>query len=378
MTPVYLDFAATTPVDSRVAELVLRLMTQEYGNAGSRTHATGAAALKHVNKAREQIATALGSTSDEIIFTSGATEANNLALLGLEAFGRRVKRMHVVSTAIEHKAVLEPLQRLEVRGFELSLVPPDSNGRVDAQALLEAVRPDTLLVSVMHANNETGAVQPIGALADGLEGKDAYLHVDAAQSFGRETPALRHRRIDLISLSGHKLYAPKGVGALCVRRRDRQRVPLEPLMVGGGQERGLRPGTLPVPLIAGFGLASELAHKEQESRRARCAAIRSEALHALAPLAPVVHGTDGAVLPHILSFAVRGVDSEAIMVAANDLVEISNGSACTSSEYAPSHVLVAMGLDEDVIAGTVRVSWSHDVGDVPWELFAQRIADLRL
>lgn len=377
MSPVYLDNAATTPTDPRVSELVLRLMTEEFGNAGSRTHGYGIEALGHVKRARQQISSALGGTPDEILFTSGATEANNLALLGLEAFGRTSGRRHIVTTAIEHKAVLEPLERLEARGFEIQRVCPDRDGRVDPEAVLRAIRDDTLLVSVMHANNETGALQPICAIADALGDKPVYLHSDAAQSFGRETEALRHPRIDMVSISGHKLFAPKGVGALCVRRRGGKRVPLEPLMVGGGQERGLRPGTLPVPLIAGFGLASELAEKEAGARRATCLATRQRALQALAPLAPTIHAEGGPHLPHILSFAVAGVDSEALMVASKDLVAISNGSACTSAEYAPSHVLVAMGLDDDAIAGTVRFSWSHLSQDIPWESLAQRIADLR-
>lgn len=378
-TPLYLDNAATTQPDPRVIDLVMRLMIEDYGNAGSRTHAFGIQALKAVNRARDQVAKVVGATPDEIIFTSGATESDNIAILGLADYGTATGRRHLVASAIEHKAVLEPLAHLKTRGFEVTLIKPDRQGHVFAADVLAAVRPDTLLVSLMHANNETGALQPIAAVADGLGDDGPYLHVDAAQTFGREIEALRHSRIDLISISGHKIFAPKGVGALVVRRRGGRRVPLAPLMFGGGQERGLRPGTQPVPLIAGLGLASELALKEADARRQICQTIRAEVLDALAPLGPLVLGGAGEeTLPHILSFAVPGVDSEAVMVAAKDLFALSNGSACTSSSYEPSHVLTAMGLDEDQLAGTVRLSWSHETGVAPWSELVRRLDDLRL
>lgn len=372
-----MDSAATTPVDPRVAALVVRLMTEEYGNAGSRTHGYGVDALREVNNARERIASCLASTPDEVVFTSGATEADNLTILGLAARGSATGRQHIVSTAIEHKAVLEPLEHLRSRGFEVTLVRPARSGRVSAEDVAAALRPDTLLVSVMHGNNETGALQPIEEIAARLGDEDIFFHVDAAQTFGREPHALENRRIDLISISGHKIFAPKGIGALIVRRRNGRRAPIAPLMFGGGQERGLRPGTLPTPLIAGLGLAAELAEKEREDRRRQCLAIRNDALAALARLNPIIHGERGPILPHILSFALPGVDSEAIMVSARDLVAISNGSACTSSHYAPSHVLTAMGLDPEVVQGTIRISWSHMAPPVAWDSFAKRLEDLR-
>ncbi len=376
---VYLDHAATTIIDPRVAEFVMTVMTEEFGNAGSRTHEFGLAALRHVNLARERVAAAVGAQPDEIIFTSSATESDNIALLGLAAHGAATGRRHIVSTAIEHKAVLEPLALLEARGFEVTRVPPAPTGHVSASDVLAAVRSDTLAVSVMHANNETGALQPIAAITSGLDPEGPFLHIDAAQTFGRLTATLRDRRIDLVSLSAHKAFGPKGVGALVARRRGMRRPPLAPLMVGGGQERGLRPGTQPVPLIAGFGLAAELAAKEEGARASACQAIRREALAALAPLAPVVHGDEAVgILPNILSIAVPGVDSEAVMVALKGIAAISNGSACTSSSYEPSHVLTGMGLSSDEIAGTVRISWSHATGRVDWAGIAERIADLRI
>lgn len=378
--PVYLDCAATTAVDPRVAELVMHLMTEEFGNSGSRTHIYGAAAKAAVSRAREQIGQAVGSEPDDVVFTSGATESDNLAILGFAAFGEATGRRHIVSTGIEHKAILEPLAHLAERGFEVTLLRPDSSGYISSDELLLAIRPDTLLVSMMHANNETGAIQPIVAVADGMERyQDVFLHVDAAQTFGKENADLRLPRIDLISLSAHKVFAPKGVGALIVRRRGNRRAPLAPLMFGGGQERGLRPGTLPVPLVAGFGLASALADSEMAKRRALCLAHREAALDAFKPLGPIVHGDDRkGVLPHILSMAIPGLDSEAVMVVSKQLVAISNGSACTSARYEPSHVLVAMGLDQAVIAGTIRLSWSHMTEVVPWADLAASLDDLRL
>jgi cysteine desulfurase len=375
---IYLDMAATTPTDPRVAELVLRLMTQEFGNAGSRTHSFGTDALAMVNMARAQIARVIRAEISDVIFTSGATEADNIAILGAVAHGRATARRHIVSTAIEHKAVLEPLEHLATQGFEITLLAPDRDGYVAADEVIAAIRPDTLLVSVMHANNETGAIQPVTEIAERLSPDGPLFHVDAAQTFGRLNEELSHPRIDLLALSGHKTYAPKGVGALIARRRDGKRPPLQPLMFGGGQERGLRPGTLPVPLIAGFGLAAQLAQQERLIRRKACEAIRRQAIEALEVLDPVIHGNpERGVLPHILSIAVRGVDAEAAMVAAKELVAISNGSACTSASYTPSHVLVAMGLDADLVSGTVRISWSHHSDNIPWSDLASRIDDLR-
>lgn len=373
----YWDAAATTPVDPRVAELVLRLMTEEFGNAGSRTHQAGAAALAQTSAARRRVATAAGADEDEVVFTSGATEANNLGLLGLAAHGAASGRRHVISTAIEHKAVLEPLDRLADRGFEVELVPPREDGAVRADDVLGRVRSDTLLVSVMHANNETGARQPVGNIADGLAGHDAYLHVDAAQTFGKEGADLAHRRIDLIAASAHKVFGPKGVGALVARRRGWDRPPLEPLMVGGGQERGLRPGTVPVPLVAGFGLAVELAAAERDAREKECLRRRDDALAALLAAGAQVNGMPQGGLPHVLNVSFPGADGEAVMIAWRDLVAVSNGSACTSSSYRPSHVLSAMGLPDDRVRGAVRLSWWHGADEVDWDEAARRVRGLR-
>lgn len=374
--PVYLDCNATAPVDPAVREVVMAWLG-DVGNAGSRTHEYGSRARKAVERARDQIAAVVGATPGEIVFTSGATESNNLAVLGLAPFGEANGRRHVVSTAIEHKAVLEPLESLAARGFEVTFVTPGSDGAVRADAVQAAVRDDTLLVSVMQVNNETGVRQPVEAVADALEEHEAYLHVDAAQGFGKELTALRSPRVDLISISSHKVYGPTGVGALVVRRRGFDKAPLACLMRGGGQERGLRPGTLPVALIAGLGAAAELAETDVDERRERCAMVRELALDALRPLGIRIHGALEVSLPHVLNFSVEGVDSEALMVGVRDLVAVSNGSACTSQSYTPSHVLKAMGLPAVAVAGAVRMSWCHLTPAVDWEAVARRIESLR-
>lgn len=375
--PVYLDCNATAPVDPAVRDAVVRWLSDEVGNAGSRTHEYGARAKRAVQIARDQVAAVIGASADEVLFTSGATESNNLAILGLAPYGESAGRRHIVSTAIEHKAVLEPLEALAKKGFVTTLIRPDASGAVSADAVRAALRPDTLLVSVMHVNNETGVRQPIEAIAVALEHHDAYFHVDAAQGFGKDLDGLRCPRIDLISISSHKIYGPVGVGALVARRRGFKKPPLAPLSYGGGQERGLRPGTLPVPLIVGLGLAAEVASKDANERQARCAAIRAKALAALQPLPIRLHGDPDRTLPHVLNFSVDGIDSEALMLALKDIAAVSNGSACTSQSYEPSHVLTAMGLPEEAVAGAVRLSWCHMTPDVDWKEIAARIETLR-
>lgn len=373
----YLDMAATTPVHPTVAETVMRIMTEEFGNAGSRTHEFGARAKKTVESARRVLARTLDAEPRDVVFCSGATEANNLALLGLEFHARSQGRLHIVSTAIEHKAVLEPLAELEKRGFDVDLIRPGSDGRVAPDDVLNAVRDDTALVSVMHVNNETGVVQPIVDIGRALaeSGVPALLHVDAAQSFGRRNEELLHARPDMVSLSGHKLGAPKGVGALVLRRRGFDAPKLRPLLFGGGQERGLRPGTQPVALIAGLARAAELAEAAPEWA-AGCLKVRTELLEALAPLAPVLHGDQAHVAPHILNFAIPGVNSEAALVALRGLAAVSNGSACTSARYAPSHVLTAMGLPSQSVSGALRFSWGPET-NVEYSAVAEALGALR-
>ena len=374
---VYLDCNATTPIEPRVQEEVRRYMTIEFGNAGSRTHGFGARAKEAVQRARDQVAAVVSAKRDEVIFTSGATESNNLAILGLAKHGEETGRKHIVSTQIEHKAVLEPLQVLATRGFDVTLIPPTSGGWVEPEAVKNAVRDDTLLVSVMHVNNETGVAQPVSEVAETLADHPAFLHVDAAQGFGKDLITLQDSRLDLISVSAHKIYGPKGVGALVVRRRRFKRPRLTPLLYGGGQERGLRPGTLPVPLVVGLGLAADLAARHAHERTETCRTFRELALKALAPLGAFINGDQEKTLPHTLNLSFPGLDSEAVMVALKDVVAISNGSACTSQSYEPSHVLKAMGLSDEIVAGAVRISWCHMTECVDWEKIVDAIQRLR-
>jgi cysteine desulfurase len=266
---------------------------------------------------------------------------------------------------------------MEKLGFEVTLVPPNKAGWVEPDAIKEAIREETLLVSVMHVNNETGVIQPIADIATLLAEHEAFFHVDAAQGFGKEISTLRNPRIDMISASAHKIYGPKGIGALIVRRRGYQKVPLKPLMYGGGQERKLRPGTLAVPLIVGFGVAAALALKHSEERANFCRVYRDKLLKALAVFNPVIHGDLDRCLPHVINFSIAGVDSEAAMLALKGIVAISNGSACTSSSYTPSHVLKAMGLADENIQAALRLSWCHFTQAVDWKEIVERLNRLR-
>lgn len=374
---VYLDCNATTPVDPEVEGEFLRFIRDEFGNAGSRTHEYGARAKQAVQKARDQVAEVVKCKREEVIFTSGATEGNNLALLGLRDHGEDASQRHIISTAIEHKAVLEPLEHLAGQGFETTLVKPDASGAVEPEKIAAALRSDTLLISVMHVNNETGIIQPLDEIIRALGEHEAFLHVDAAQGFGKRIEDLQDPRIDLVSISGHKIFAPKGIGALITRRRGYRRPPLTPLIFGGGQERGLRPGTLPVALIVALGKAAEVAVRDNKKRTAQCESIKRSAIEAFEELGGVVNGDQSRAIPNTLSVAVPGLDSEAAMVAVKDIVAISNGSACTSQSYSPSHVLAAMGLTDEQVQGTLRLSWCHLTPEVPWGEVVSALRSLR-
>lgn len=355
--PIYLDYAATTPVSERVAAVVNHYMTVEFGNSGSRTHEWGTRAKKAVAEARAYLAFTMDASPEELIFTSGATESNNLAILGLAEYGRETGRMHLVTSATEHKAVLEPMEHLAKQGFEVDFLRPGPSGRFSVEDIMSNVREDTLLVSLMHVNNETGVMQPIAELAEALVETKTYFHVDAAQGFAKYPEDLRSA-IDLISFSGHKIGAPKGIGGLLLRRRGWSVPPLAPITFGGGQERGLRPGTLPVPLVAGLSTAVEEFAAARDAWVVRVSDCSTTLLQSLETLGAEVNGSASMFrAPNILNIAVNGRDSESFLLEHRGDWAVSVGSACTSSVYKSSHVLAAMGLAMERIERSIRFSF---------------------
>jgi cysteine desulfurase len=359
--PIYLDYNATTPVDPRVFEAMAPFFTQAFGNAASRTHAFGRVAEQAVLRARNQVAAALNVEQDdrlgarEIIWTSGATEANNLAIKGV-ADQYRDKGRHIITQVTEHKAVLDPCKRLAAQGYDVTVLPVDRGGRVSAAQVADAVRPDTILVSIMYANNETGVVQPIRQIGKVCKERGILFHTDATQAVGKLPMDVQADGIDLLSLSAHKLYGPKGVGVLYVRKKN-PRVRLSPLLDGGGHERGFRSGTLNVPGIVGLGLACEIAEQELVNERMRLSALRdrleSALSHRVGPI--VVNGERSARLPHVANLSFPNVDGTSLLNALDDIA-VSSGSACTSASLEASHVLRAMGLSEDLAHSAIRFS----------------------
>lgn len=353
--PVYLDYAATTPVDPRVAQVMAQYLTGEgiFGNPSSASHAYGREAAQHLEAARADVAALIGAAPECMVFTSGATEADSLAILGV-ARGRASFGRHLVSMRTEHKAVLDACRRLEKEGFELSWVAPSADGLVDPAAVAAALRPDTQLVSIMHANNELGVIQDIPAIAAACRERGVLLHTDAAQSAGRLPMDVAALGADLVSLSAHKLYGPKGVGALYVAARARPWV--QPLLLGGGQERGLRPGTVPLHQVAGFAAAARLVRDEGSADAQRCAALAGRLWAQLASLPGLrFNGHPGRRLPGFLSVSVEGVEGESLLAGLGELA-LSSGSACDSAVAEPSYVLRAIGLSAGLAQATLRIS----------------------
>jgi cysteine desulfurase len=347
-------------------------------NSGSRTHVFGQQAKEAVERAREQVAQLIGATSDEIVFTSGATESNNLAILGLAEWGKEIGRLHVLGTAIEHKAVLEPLDRLRTWGFDVELLPVTPGGFVEPDEVKRRLRKDTFLVSMMHANNETGVLQPVEEVGSLLAGTATLFHIDAAQTYGKEVDILERVVCDFLSISGHKIYGPQAIGALRVSKKKLDRRRIKALVVGGGQERGFRSGTVPVAPVVGLGKAAELARAEYRERQNQARRVKMEFLKGISDVSHWLNGDQDRCQSHVLNVGFPGVDSEALMVELRDVVAISNGSACTSSQYGPSHVLKAMGLDEDAIDSAVRISWGPGIDALPAECFVNAVRTLRI
>jgi cysteine desulfurase len=375
--PIYLDHQATTPVDPRVLEAMLPVFREDFGNAASHTHRYGWRAEALVEVAREQVAAAIGARDPrEIIFTSGATEADNLALRGaLRAHRGRGDRVVTVET--EHPAVLETCRALATEGFRSAELPVDGEGALESDALAALCDPGTVLVSVMAANNEIGALPPLAEIGALCAERDVLFHSDAAQAVGKIPLDVEALGIDLLSISAHKMYGPKGVGALYVRRRRRsgQRLRLDPILTGGGHERGLRPGTLPVPGIVGFGVACAIAEAEREAEAQRLLALRERLLAALRGALPGValNGPERERLPGNLNVSFERVEADALLPRLEDLA-LSSGSACSSANPEPSHVLRALGLPEDRVRGAIRIGLGRHTSQDQVDRAAQRIA----
>ncbi|MFM7272338.1 MAG: IscS subfamily cysteine desulfurase [Gammaproteobacteria bacterium] len=352
---VYLDYLATTPVDPRVAERMAQCLTIDgnFGNPASRSHAYGWRAEEAVEEARGELAALLGADPREIVWTSGATEADNLAIKGV-ASHHRARGRHIVSSAIEHKAVLDSCHHLETEGFELTLLAPRPDGVICPESLAAAIREDTILVSLMHVNNELGTINDIAALGAVCRARGVLFHVDAAQSAGKIPIDLAGLPVDLASFSAHKLYGPKGIGALYVRRQPR--VWLDAQIHGGGHERGMRSGTLATHQCAGFGEAARIAREALGEESLRLAALRDRLWEGIRGLGGIHrNGSPGRCIPGALNLAFEGLDGESLMAALKDLA-LSTGSACNSASIEPSHVLRAIGLPESLALASLRFS----------------------
>ena len=360
---IYLDYNASAPVDPRVLSVMVDAYQNHPGNADSRTHDFGEDVRSITETARKQVADLLGVKNDEVFFTSGATESNNIAILGLRQFGEAENRKHIITSSIEHKAVLGAAKFLSENGFEVEYVDPDKSGRVDPERVISMIRPDTLLVSLMHVNNETGIIQPVKELGEYLSKTKTLFHIDATQSCGKLVEEIRDLHYDLMSISAHKMHGPQGIGALIMRKKRYRLPPVKPIMFGGGQEHGIRPGTLPAALIAGFGEACAIAEREAAQNNAKCRAIKKQLLDLLekSGVRYEINGDQDYCVPTTLNVSFLGVSSEALMLATKQYCGVSNGSACTSSSYSHSHVLSAMHLPDDRIESAIRISWGGEV-----------------
>ena len=356
--PIYLDYSATCPVDPRVAEKMVQYMTMDgtFGNPASRSHRYGWQAEEAVDTAREQIADLLNADPREIVFTSGATESDNLAIKGAAHFYSK-KGKHIITCKTEHKAVLDPCRQLEREGFEVTYLEPEADGIIDLKKLEAAMREDTVLVSIMHVNNEIGVVQDITAIGDLCRSRKIVFHVDAAQSAGRLPINVQEMKVDLISLSAHKAYGPKGIGALYVRRKPRIR--LEAQMHGGGHERGFRSGTLPTHQIVGMGEAFRIAKEDMQKDYEHAMTLRNRLFEGVKDLEAVtVNGSFEQRVPHNLNISFAFVEGESLLMSLKDLA-VSSGSACTSASLEPSYVLRALGLDDELAHSSVRFSFGR-------------------
>lgn len=347
-----MDYQATTPMDPRVLEAMLPYFIEKFGNPHSRSHSYGWEAEAAVEKARKQVADLIGASDKEIIFTSGATESNNMALKGIGHFYKD-KKNHIITVVTEHKCVLDAARHLEQEGFSVTYLPVKTNGLIDLEELKKAITDKTVLVSVMAVNNEIGVIQPLKEIGKITRERGVFFHTDAAQAFGKIPLNVEEMNIDLMSISGHKIYGPKGIGALYVRRRPRVR--LEPLINGGGQERGMRSGTLPTPLIVGLGEAAAIAQKEMPLEYARVKKLSDKFFNAVAREIPDVflNGDEKNRYPGNLNLSFAYIEGESMIMAIKDLA-VSSGSACTSASLEPSYVLRSLGVEEEMAHTSIR------------------------
>lgn len=362
MMSVYLDYNASAPVDPQVLDVMIDVYRNHFGNADSRTHGFGEDARNIVETARKQVASLLGVTPAEVFFTSGATESNNIALQGLRAYAETAKKKKIVTSAIEHKAILETVSELQKEGFKAAFVKPDATGRVPVQKILNEVTEHTLAVSLMHVNNETGIIQPVEQLGNELEKRKVLFHVDATQSCGKLVEEIKKMKYDMLSFSAHKLDGPQGVGVLVLRKKNYKFPPVKAIMYGGPQEHGIRPGTVPVALVAGCGKACEIAELEYIHRAEKLKFVKDLVLQMLGEsgLDFTINGDQNYCMNNTLNVCLHGVSSEALMILTKQYCGISNGSACTSKSYSPSYVLLAMGVPVEQIENSVRISWGAD------------------
>jgi cysteine desulfurase len=378
-TPIYLDYQATTPMDPRVLETMIPYFTTKFGNPHSRSHSFGWESEAATEVAREQIAKLINANPKEIIFTSGATESNNLALKGVAHFYAEKKR-HIITVVSEHKCILDACRHLEEEGFKVTYLSIDSNGLINLEELKNSITPETGIVSIMAVNNEIGVIQPIEEIGKICRENKIFFHSDCAQAFGKIPLDVEAMNIDLMSISGHKIYGPKGVGALYVSRKPRVR--LEPLINGGGQERGFRSGTLPTPLVVGLGKAAEIAQEEMEKDYKHAKYLGDKLYNGITKSIPNVflNGDEVKRFPGNLNLSFAYVEGESLIIAIKELA-VSSGSACTSSSLEPSYVLRSMGVDEDLAHTSIRFGigrfTTEEEIDATIEILKQNIQRLR-
>src|ERR1700693_2282270 len=374
-TPIYFDNHATTPMDPRVLQAMLPYFTEKFGNAASRNHAFGWESEKAVDHARKQIADLIGATGKEIVFTSGATESNNLALKGVAEMYAE-KGNHIITAATEHKAVLDTCKKLEKSGYRVTYLPVKGDGLVDLDMLREAITDKTILVTIMYANNEIGVIQPVAEIGKICREKGAIFHTDGVQAVGKVPVDVIKDNVDLMSITAHKMYGPKGVGALYVRRKS-PRVQITAQMDGGGHERGMRSGTMNVPGIVGFGKAAELCRLEMAEESKRLAHLRDKLKAKLESALDEVY-VNGSIehrLPHNLNMSFQYVEGESLLMGINDIA-VSSGSACTSATLEPSYVLKALGLGDDLAHSSIRFGLGRFTTEEEIDYTAEKLIDV--